>query len=912
MIPLKVTLDGWMRYAEKQTVDFSGGSLISICGENGAGKSAIFDAITFALYGKHRLGQQSTEELISQGRDAASVDLEFELAGETWRVHRGKSRGGKSRTGRSQPGAATYSLLRWDPVSACWNLVPGTDSAAGLEKALAGILRLTEPAFTSSFLLQQGEATRFLDAKPAERFKIVSSLIDLDAYERLATAARRAADQERTRITEIESQLKPLAAVDEQAVALQRDRAEVARAAATAAATAEANARRCAEDAQRFALLSAEVAELEESIGAADSLLACREQVEGDARTHERLAAILPSLGELQQQLEAATRLEAEAETARRRAAELDIETLIGAAAEAGRALAAARAELQAIESSLSEAASREREARELLFLAEKVREARERLQGRLDEQERLQKEVAALASAKEEVETLTAERVQREDAYREASRAAAAAARDLQGLRDQLKQRREAAGEAVCSRCGQPVTPEHARREVEELTARMEKAAAEQKRLAAAEQAAKLAARQAATALEQAQPRYQALLSLQGKTETAARELADARQALAGLELEAGERLPLLDGAEAAYDEAKGRLQQAAHARDAAQEGRDAAEERSRAADDALQQARKLREELEYQALVFGERAEGCRKLASALADGLPQPWQARALQDPAGALAGVRDALEGLRDAPERLRELREAEQNRARWLGQREEKLRSLEAIPLEHRIAADQAAHLLSEAERYAAEAARFAEEQSNELAALSERLARKTDLEQRREDAALRHQRFTRLAKLLGKTGLQGALVVEAQNTITSHANSFLQRLTGGSLMLSLQKGGGADELDLQAIDTTCMREPRSVQALSGSQKFRCAVAIAFGIGQYAGAGGMRSIVIDEGFGSLDEVGQRQMVEELKALAQHMDKVIVVSHLDIFRDREHFPFQLHIEKAGDTSIVRRAG
>ena len=72
----------------------------------------------------------------------------------------------------------------------------------------------------------------------------------------------------------------------------------------------------------------------------------------------------------------------------------------------------------------------------------------------------------------------------------------------------------------------------------------------------------------------------------------------------------------------------------------------------------------------------------------------------------------------------------------------------------------------------------------------------------------------------------------------------------------------------------------------------------------------SGAGGMRSIVIDEGFGSLDEIGQDQMVEELTALALHMDKVIVVSHLEAFRDREHFPFRLQVEKVGNSSVLRR--
>ena len=172
----------------------------------------------------------------------------------------------------------------------------------------------------------------------------------------------------------------------------------------------------------------------------------------------------------------------------------------------------------------------------------------------------------------------------------------------------------------------------------------------------------------------------------------------------------------------------------------------------------------------------------------------------------------------------------------------------------------------------------------------------------------RDGADKRQQAFKRLAGYLGRNGVQGMLVTNALTSITHHANSFLQRLTGGSLQLILQNAGGGDELELLGIDTTCMREARSVAALSGSQKFRCAVAAAFGIGQYAGAGGMRSIVIDEGFGSLDEAGQEQIVEELKNLASHMDKVIVVSHLEAFRDRDNFPHQIHVRKAGNASLI----
>src|SRR6185295_13304743 len=149
----------------------------------------------------------------------------------------------------------------------------------------------------------------------------------------------------------------------------------------------------------------------------------------------------------------------------------------------------------------------------------------------------------------------------------------------------------------------------------------------------------------------------------------------------------------------------------------------------------------------------------------------------------------------------------------------------------------------------------------------QLTTLEARLDELARMQADRARAEVRIKRLRKLADLLGKKGLQGLLITDALNTITSNANAFLQRLTGGTLQLTIERTKG-DLLELQAIDSTCMREPRSPKVLSGSQKFRCAVAIASGIGQYAGAGGMRSIVIDEGFGSLDAAGQQQMVEEL--------------------------------------------
>ena len=57
--------------------------------------------------------------------------------------------------------------------------------------------------------------------------------------------------------------------------------------------------------------------------------------------------------------------------------------------------------------------------------------------------------------------------------------------------------------------------------------------------------------------------------------------------------------------------------------------------------------------------------------------------------------------------------------------------------------------------------------------------------------------------------------------------------------------------------------------------ISGSQKFRVAVALAAGLGQYLGGGtSIRSLIIDEEFGSLDADGRQRMIHELRAAPGH--------------------------------------
>ncbi len=270
---------------------------------------------------------------------------------------------------------------------------------------------------------------------------------------------------------------------------------------------------------------------------------------------------------------------------------------------------------------------------------------------------------------------------------------------------------------------------------------------------------------------------------------------------------------------------------------------------------------------------------------------------------------LGALRKNQKELAEAPKRKAALDRAVQEHTSATAQREAKQQEVDEIPAAHHVEAAAAQAAVAQAEADAKSAREQRDAAARELTTVEMRIK---DLEAMRCERAKSEERarlLRKLVKLLGKDGLQGALVADALGQVTSNANGFLKRLTGGTLELSIQQEG--DSLELQARDATCMREPRSAKALSGSQKFRCAVAIASGIGQYAGAGGMRSIVIDEGFASLDVDSQKLMVDELKHLAEIMDKVIVVSHLEAFTDRDNFPDQLLVETVGDGSRIRRA-
>src|SRR5262249_15262929 len=122
MIPKRIALKNFLSFGEPaaEFVFADGEPLWVLCGPNGVGKSAVFDAITYALYGQHRGKKQKAEQLIRHGENGFELEFEFEFAGIEYRVRRTRSRKGRP----------TQHLMKREDGE--WKCVRGNDPAGAV------------------------------------------------------------------------------------------------------------------------------------------------------------------------------------------------------------------------------------------------------------------------------------------------------------------------------------------------------------------------------------------------------------------------------------------------------------------------------------------------------------------------------------------------------------------------------------------------------------------------------------------------------------------------------------------------------------------------------------------------------------------------------------------------------------
>ncbi|MEO1075688.1 MAG: SMC family ATPase, partial [Bacteroidota bacterium] len=277
-----------------------------------------------------------------------------------------------------------------------------------------------------------------------------------------------------------------------------------------------------------------------------------------------------------------------------------------------------------------------------------------------------------------------------------------------------------------------------------------------------------------------------------------------------------------------------------------------------------------------------------------------LPTDWRDHPATSDTQARERVAEEAESLASAPDELEALSGAH----REAGPAQIKISTLReqlgAIPEVDRDADPEAlGHALAEAIKMAEALDHQVENVSQSIGQIEKALEAKGDLLKRRDAQDRLADLYKRLAEALGPKHLQARVLRDAQVRVRQNANATLHELTNGGWEITLAENG--DDLHILA------RDPRGVERdfsyLSGGERFRVSVALAVGIGQSAtGIQAVRTLLIDEGFGALDDHGRGLMVEELRRLSQKVldgGRIVVVAHQDDVKDQ--FDYRFHIEK-----------
>ena len=195
MIPRQLKISGFLSYKEPVEIDFTRIHVACISGSNGAGKSALLDAMTWALFGQAR---KNDETIINNSRniDAAEVTFEFEYESNIYRIIRCLRRGKTS----------TVDLLIWNQETGNWH--PMTEkSVRQTNKRIEELLHLDFETFINASFFLQGKADQFTSQSAGDRKKILSNILELDIWEKYQTAAAEKRRNQTVRLSFLENRL---------------------------------------------------------------------------------------------------------------------------------------------------------------------------------------------------------------------------------------------------------------------------------------------------------------------------------------------------------------------------------------------------------------------------------------------------------------------------------------------------------------------------------------------------------------------------------------------------------------------------------------------------------------------------------------------------------------------------------
>ena len=933
MRPLRLTLSAFGPYAAQTTLDLEKlgkGGLYLITGDTGAGKTTIFDAITYALYDHSSSGIREGSMLRCKYADDKTptfVELEFEVHGVRYTVRRNpeyqrpKTRG-EGMTTEKADATLTYPDDR-----------PPVTKAKDVTAAVQEIIGLDYNQFSQIVLIAQGQFTKLLNASTEERSRIFRKLFRTQRYaqlqERLQAEASALNQQRTAQNAKLDSLLGGLqfspedpdaealrtlcaqtvpetalslldtltarqaAALEEAGTALQATEAQLntvqqqlgaaaqaqrlaqqlaARQAELAAAkpaldAARAEADRHAGDAAQLDALTAQVTQAQSALAAYDALdTLCRQQTE--ARDAARLAAA----------------------QAHKRRTQLD---------SLNAALAAAEAELAALADADTRLLALQNRSAQLTQRGEALAKLEQRLadcQRQAKAAHKAQENYRAAAAAQDEART-------RQNTLERAFLDAQAGL-----LAESLVEG------APCPVCGSTHHP---------ARALLPHTAPTQAQVEAARQAAAEADRQAQNASAAAQSALAAVneakTSLRRDAETLLPERFTAPEGTVPLTFALMTNVLAEENAalQTAQTDCKAQCQQAE------------ADCRRKAQLEADRQAKTRQRPALEQAAAEADRSAAAQ---NASADALEGQIAERRAALPYPRRADAQAALDKL-EADRRT--LRTGMDTAQRKLKQAEQTVAAAEAA-VEALTAQQTAAQ-----KELPARSAEDLTAQQTELTAARETLRsrekqlsaqllpnRKTAAQYRaaaeaRQTLESRWQWVSALAATAGgtltskqKIKLEAYIQMNYLDRILRYANTRLMQMTAGQY--ELERIGAENQrsqsgLDLGVIDHYNGTR-RSVKTLSGGESFKASLALALGLSDevQSSAGGIRldTLFLDEGFGSLDEESLELAIRVLSGLTEGDRLVGIISHVGALKDRIDRQVVVHKARTGGSTVELR--
>ena len=1007
MIPVSLYIKNFLSYGEDvPRLDFTEFEVACLSGNNGHGKSAILDAMTWALWGEARkaAGEKSPSEgLLRLGTTEMQVEFEFDLEGDRFQVLRKFERKGKKKLSH-----LTFNVLD-ESTNTYKNLSEST--ARGTQQKIDATLRMNYDTFINSAFILQGRVDEFTKKTPRKRKDILAEILDLLRYDQLVglakdklkTAEHLAAElkghlesieTELTHKKDYEAELSRLTASLKELEQKQGKQSNTRQSLETQLVDLRTKQAQFTEKSSQKQQLGKEVENLKTKIfRQQEQITACQKTLADEELILERHAQYLALQNEgrayqekFQQQSALQNRQaelkekiaheqseiknelgKAQVEHAQIRKNLNEIQHLL----ERGQEIEEGFRELQTAgkQDELWDAARNEAENldRQMRGLEKRIEQQKGELSVELNSLARHIKDLQVLAGLLEQrtqdVERCRKEVARLEELEQEWERNQEAGA-ECRALVDQLKVRRkeleeraQETGEKLellrrsetpqCPLCSSSLEgqkkedlEEHFARDVRDLhheetqlekTLKQEDRRLKSLRSRYKELETQIAALKASR--ERVLPKAESALE---ESRQAVKTLAELQQQQQTLQ----EKIERKDYAPDEHAQLKD-LQETLRALDYNKKEHAALKKRLTTLrkfevdfsklEDARSKQRKLESRItELDAEIIGfhvrlEKQEYARDEQKQLQELLAQ---IESLGYDKQAHDAIGEELLRLQDVPDqkarleqKKKQLPELERSLEELLGDEQSKKNALEQ--LEQQIQAlSQELTALSTIEAELQDV----RQRLGELAKERDRLLQDKGTYQTQYDRCLRLEEdskqkiqekqqtdkdctlYGHLVKIFGKDGIQAHLIESAFPEIEDKANDILARLTDNRTHITiesvkdLQSGKTKESLDIKISDEL---GTRSYEMYSGGESFRVDFAIRIALSKLlARRAGTRlkTLVIDEGFGTQDEQGLDQLVDAIKAISTDFEKILVITHLESLKNA--FPVRIEVVKEPD--------